>query len=582
MRKEWGVEVSPNRPRRALGVVRLSVGNIGQTGDETQRRRIFKRVEADEADFAGWAEDIDVSASLSPWLRPSLGDWLNNRVDDFDVIYMYKIDRIARSVKDLCALLEWCDEHGKSLISIEEGFDLSTPWGRTIAKILAVLAEAELDSIRARVKASREALRAAGRWAGGLVPFGRVAVRDGDGYTLKLDPVYGSVLIEMIRLFMSAKSYAVVADWLNAGNIPTSNDIARIRAGTAEGAKRTRLEGDKAKPRGVLWGAPAVMRILTSRSLLGEYVRADGTVVRQPDGSPVMLGEPVLTEVEWVQLQQVVSLVKKTQGPRNPSPVRGFVFCDGPGTAQWPHALYWMKGGDGTVRTRSKTTRIRCNGRPSKGLARCEGHTWPAEDLYALIEAAFKFQVGHLPVQEQKTVADDSKAIRVAVLDGRMTQLESEFKAGRLSAVDYATRLGEVAAERESLTQAPEAKPMKRWVDVLAHLDGCPGAGCNCPVLTYAEWWDAATPAERREKLISWGVKVYVGLRGVRFDYGDSFPGAVRMTELRFDGSHGKPTRNTVSVAIDHDRRLAELKTHGGEFATFPLDTGARAVALAA
>ncbi|WP_370417627.1 recombinase family protein [Streptomyces sp. QH1-20] len=106
----------------------------------------------------GWEEDIDVSASLSPWLRPKVGDWLNERRDEFDVLYVYKIDRIARSVKDLCALLDWCDEHGKSLVSIEEGFDLSTPWGRTVAKILAVLAEAELEAIKARVRASRAAL----------------------------------------------------------------------------------------------------------------------------------------------------------------------------------------------------------------------------------------------------------------------------------------------------------------------------------------------------------------------------------------------------------------------------------------
>ncbi|MFD4941960.1 hypothetical protein ACFVYE_07135 [Streptomyces sp. NPDC058239] len=324
-----------------------------------------------------------------------------------------------------------------------------------------------------------------------------------------------------------------------------------------------------------------MMRVLSSRSLLGEYVRADGTVVRHPDGFPIMLGEPVLTEVEWLQLQQVIALVRKTQGPRNPSPIRGFVFCDGPGAAQWP-ALYWMKGGDGTARSRSKMTRIRCNGRPSKGLGRCEGHTWPAEELYALIEAAFKFQVGHLPVQEQKTVADDSKAIRVAILDGRMTQLESEFKAGRLSAVKYAAHLGEVATEREALTTAPDTKPVKRWVDVQAHLSGCPGMGCQCPALTYAAWWDAAEPVERREKLISWGAKVYVGVSGVRFEYGDVFPAPVQMTELRFDGSHGRPAPDTVSVVIASDGRTAELKTYAGEVATFPLDTGTRAVALAA
>ncbi|MFB7273257.1 recombinase family protein [Streptomyces sp. NPDC056244] len=562
--------------------MRLSVGNIGQTGDDTQRRRIQKRIDADEIDFSGWAEDIDVSASLSPWLRPSLGDWLNNRIGEFDVLYVYKIDRIARSVKDLCALLDWCDEHGKSLVSIEEGFDLSTPWGRTIAKILAVLAEAELEAIKARVRASREALRAAGRWAGGLVPFGRVAVKDGDGYTLKLDPVYGPVLIEMIRLFMAAKSYAIVTDWLNAGKIPTSADIARIRAGSAQGASRTRLEGDKAKPRGALWAAPAVMRILTSRSLLGEYVRADGTVVRNPDGSPVMLGPPVLTEVEWLQLQEVVNLVKKTQGPRNPSPIRGFLFSDGPGAAEWPHAMYWMKGGDGTVRTRSATTRIRCNGRKSKGLKRCEGHTWPAEDLYALIEAAFKFQVGHLPVQELKAVADDSKMVQVAVLDGRMAQLEAEFKAGRLSAVEYAAHLGKVAAEREVLTRGPDAKPVKRWVDVQDHVEGCPGLACKCPPLTYGKWWDTATVVDRREKLISWGVKVYVSTGGVRFEYGEEFPAPVQMTGLRFDGSRRPPAPGTVSVVVDSDARKAELVTHGGQVTTFPLPMGAQALTLAA
>ncbi|AJC54934.1 integrase [Streptomyces sp. 769] len=558
------------------------MGNIGQTGDGTQRRRIRKRVDADEIEFAGWAEDIDVSASLSPWLRPKLGDWLNNRLHEFDVIYVYKIDRIARSVKDLCSLLDWCDEHGKSLVSIEEGFDLSTPWGRTIAKILAVLAEAELEAIRARVRASREALRAAGRWAGGLVPFGRVAVKDGDGYTLRLDPVYGPVLIEMIRLFMAARSYAVVADWLNAGKVPTSTDIARIRAGTAEGVSRTRLEGDKAKPRGARWASPAVMTILHSRSLLGEYVRADGTVVRNADGSPVMHGEPVLTEAEWLQLQEVIGLVKKTQGARKPSPIRGFVFCDGPGAAEWPHAVYWMKGGDGTARTRSTTTRIRCNGRPPKGLGRCEGHSWPADELYGLIEAAFKFQVGHLPVQEQKSVADDSKAVHVAVLDGRMAQLESEFKAGRLSAVEYATHVGSVAREREALTRAPDAKPVMKWVDMPDHVDGCSAPTCKCPPLTYAKWWDASTVVERREKLISWGVKVYVTTGAVRFEYGKEFPARVQMTELRFDGSRGRPAPGTVSVVVDADARTAEVVTHGGQVTTFPLAVGARAVTLAA
>ncbi|MEU1782550.1 hypothetical protein ABZ545_24145 [Streptomyces abikoensis] len=294
------------------------------------------------------------------------------------------------------------------------------------------------------------------------------------------------------------------------------------------------------------------------------------------------MGPTARSRVEWVQLQEVVDLIKITQGPREPSPVRGFLFCDGPPAAETPHPAYWVKGGDGTARTRSKTARIRCNGRPSHGLKSCEGHTWPAEELYGVIEAAFKFQVGHLAVQERKTVADDSKAVRVAVLDARMKQLETDFKAGHLSAVDYAQHLTGVATEREALTRAPNTKPVTRWVDVKDHASDCRAAACKCPVLTYAKWWDSASPVERREKLVTWGVRGFVGKRGLRFEYGKDFPAPVRLAELRFDGSHSRPGPGTVSVVVDPATNTAELMLDGEQVTALPLPSGARALTLAA
>ncbi|WP_246430652.1 hypothetical protein [Streptomyces rectiverticillatus] len=79
-------------------------------------------------------------------------------------------------------------------------------------------------------------------------------------------------------------------------------------------------------------------------------------------------------------------------------------------------------------------------------------------------------------------------------------------------------------------------------------------------------WWDTSTEVERREKLISWGVEVYVTTAGIRFECGEGFPATVQMAELRFDA----------------DARTAELVTHGGGVTTFPLPMGARGVALAA
>ncbi|GGR07442.1 hypothetical protein GCM10010219_09460 [Streptomyces netropsis] len=87
---------------------------------------------------------------------------------------------------------------------------------------------------------------------------------------------------------------------------------------------------------------------------------------------------------------------------------------------------------------------------------------------------------------------------------------------------------------------------------------------------------------ERREKLLAWGVKVYAGTRGLRFEYGKGFPAQVQLSELRFDGSHAEAGPGTVSVVIDPGAWTAELMTHEGEVTAFPLPGGTQAVALAA
>lgn len=481
--------------KRALGVIRLSVGNVGQTGDDTQRRRIGKRIAADELELAGWAEDIDVSASLPPWLRPELGDWLNNRRDEFDILYVLKIDRIVRSVKHLSELLDWCDQHGKTLVSVEEGFDFGTSWGKTIAKILAVLAEAELDAIKARIQASRETMRASGRWPGGLVPFGRVAVKGEDGFSLAIDPEYGPVLVEMIRRFMSGKSFSAVAAWLNEQGVPTVQDIARIRA--LEGKSTTRLEGEKAKPRGRKWTATSVQAVLISRSLLGEYARADGSVVRDAEGKPILRSEPVIAHEEWEALQEVVSTVKYTKGPTKTSPLRGALFC-----AECGNPLYYVKESK-----RSTQPAYRCHGNKSKGVKPCAGQRHFASDIHRRLRLALMVKIGDLDVLERTVKVDESVAVKVAVLDARLEELGAEFKAGRLGAIEYASMVATTAAEREATAKESGTKPVETWASTGQ---------------TYRQWWESSGQEQRREKMLLWGIRMHQGRDAFRIEFGES------------------------------------------------------------
>ncbi|MEU1822484.1 recombinase family protein [Streptomyces abikoensis] len=478
---------------RALGVVRLSVGNENQTGEETQRTRISKRADAEEMDLVDFAVDIDVSASISPWMRPSLGDWLNNKKDQFDHIIILKIDRIARSVRHLSDIIEWCEANGKGLISCEEGFDLSKPWGKTIAKILAVVAEAELESIKARTKASRETMRKSGRWPGGLVPFGRRAVKGDDGFTLELDPEYGPVLIDMIRRFIEKPSFSAVAEWLNEEKVPTAQDVARIRA--AAGETTTRLADPK--PRGSKWTPTGVQAVLTSRSLLGEYARKDGTVVRNDDGSPVMRSEPVLNDEEWATLSEAVASVKYKKQKGSTSPTVGVTFC-----LLCKSPVYFAKGDP----SKSKRDRYRCNGNKSKGIKACPKQTFWADDLYPWLEDTLLGEIGHLTRMDSTTTIDDSRAAKLAVIDGKMNQLTKELQKGTVDATAYASQIAALAQDREKITTQEGPKPVTVWTSTGE---------------SYADWWQRVDAEERRVFLKKHKVKAYFGSDVLAIDPGD-------------------------------------------------------------
>ncbi|MFJ8859964.1 recombinase family protein [Streptomyces sp. NPDC102451] len=434
-----------------------------------------------------------MSASISPWVRPSLGDWLNNKKDQFDHIIILKIDRIARSVRHLSDIIEWCEANGKGLISCEEGFDLSKPWGKTIAKILAVVAEAELDAIKARNKASRETMRKTGRWPGGLVPFGRRAVKGDAGFTLELDPEHGPTLIEMIRRFIEKPSFSAVADWLNEQGVPTAQDIARIRA--AAGESTTRLADPK--PRGARWTPTTVQAVLISRSLLGEYVRASGAVARNDDGTPVMRSEPVLNEEEWTKLSEAVASVKYKKQKGSTSPTVGVTFCMLCGSS-----LYFVKGDP----AKGKRERYRCHGNKSKGIQACPKQRFWAEDLYPWLESALLGEIGHLERMESKTTIDNSRAAKLAVIDGRMNQLLKELQQDEISAVAYASQVASLAQDREKVTNQEGPKPVTVWTGT--------GEG-------YAEWWERSSVDERREWLKKHKVKAYFGHDVLAIDPGD-------------------------------------------------------------
>lgn len=83
-----------------------------------------------------------------------------------DIFVIYKLDRLARSTKELYELTEQLKEKSVEFVSINDSFDTTTPTGRAMFGMLAVFAEFERDIIRQRTKSGLEAAKKRGKLGG--------------------------------------------------------------------------------------------------------------------------------------------------------------------------------------------------------------------------------------------------------------------------------------------------------------------------------------------------------------------------------------------------------------------------------
>ncbi|WP_066500052.1 recombinase family protein [Abyssisolibacter fermentans] len=99
------------------------------------------------------------------------------KIKQFDVIAVYKIDRIARNIVDFVNIYDELETMGVQLVSITEGFDPRTAAGKMMMLLLASFAEMERMNIAQRVKDNMKELAKIGRWSGGTPPTGYSTIK---------------------------------------------------------------------------------------------------------------------------------------------------------------------------------------------------------------------------------------------------------------------------------------------------------------------------------------------------------------------------------------------------------------------
>lgn len=156
--------------RRSVEKVVEEFGSI-----ENQRSAIASYVASQRE--RGWTllpnayEDRNLSGATTdrPGLQCLLADAQARR---FDVVCLYKFDRISRSLADFLALVRRLETLGITVVSVTQQVDTSTSTGRLMLNILASFAEFEREQASERVADKMLAARQRGRWQGGRPPLG--------------------------------------------------------------------------------------------------------------------------------------------------------------------------------------------------------------------------------------------------------------------------------------------------------------------------------------------------------------------------------------------------------------------------
>src|ERR1041385_5122088 len=139
------------QPSRVDGYIRVSrrAGREGESfiSPEVQRQRIEGWAQANGVELVRWWKEIEQSGARRE--RPMFQEALARcERGETGGIVVAKLDRFARSAVDALESIKRLNEAGARLVSVEDGFDGSTPMGRFAIGILTLIAELELERIR--------------------------------------------------------------------------------------------------------------------------------------------------------------------------------------------------------------------------------------------------------------------------------------------------------------------------------------------------------------------------------------------------------------------------------------------------
>jgi site-specific DNA recombinase len=205
-----------NGPKRCALYLRVSTGpQVGGNSLATQRRQLLAHAQARGYEVVDVYRDAGLSAKNMerPELQRLLADVKAHKVD---VVLVWKVDRISRSLHDLVGLIQTLREHGVEFAAVDQDFDTGDPAGLLTLHILGSFAQFEREMLVERTREGHLRRLMARDWSCGPVPYG---YRKVDGRLVE-EPEQAEVVRRIFSRYLETRSYKGLARELNQAGVP--------------------------------------------------------------------------------------------------------------------------------------------------------------------------------------------------------------------------------------------------------------------------------------------------------------------------------------------------------------------------
>ncbi len=237
--------------------------------------------------------------------RPALVKLLDDiKAGKIDVVVVYKIDRLSRSLTDFAQMVSVFDEHSTSFVSVTQHFNTQDSMGRLTLNILFSFAQFEREVIGERIRDKFAASKQKGIFMGGALPLGYQV----EGRKLYIDAKEAQAVEHIFKRFIALRSVTNLLKELNRDGYLTKKYVS--------GTNKER--GGKIITKQYLY------RLLKNKIYLGKIVHKDKTYEGQHEA---IISQDIWGKVQAIFAQDPVARGNYTRN-RHPALLRSLIRCE--------------------------------------------------------------------------------------------------------------------------------------------------------------------------------------------------------------------------------------------------------------